>query len=145
MKSAFGQQTTKVKQLADLIGQDISLGKYKSNHALPSINQLSAHYKVSRDTVFKAFADLKKRGIIDSTPGKGYFVANAQKKILLFLDEYYPFKCVLYNNIVNGLSNHYNIDRGFHQYSEQLINRIIPESLGSYNYSVVMKYYNEKY
>jgi len=72
MKTIFGQQTTKVKQLADLISQDISMGRYKTDTALPSINQLSHDYKVSRDTVFKAFIDLKERGIIDSTPGKGY-------------------------------------------------------------------------
>ena len=66
MKTIFGQQTTKVKQLADLISQDISMGRYKTDTALPSINQLSHDYKVSRDTVFKAFIDLKERGIIDS-------------------------------------------------------------------------------
>ena len=64
MKTIFGQQTTKVKQLADLISQDISMGRYKTDTALPSINQLSHDYKVSRDTVFKAFIDLKERGII---------------------------------------------------------------------------------
>ena len=76
MEIIFGQQTTKVKQLADLISQDISMGRYKVDDALPSINQLSRDYKVSRDTVFKAFIDLKERGIIDSTPGKGYYVVN---------------------------------------------------------------------
>ena len=79
MEIIFGQQTTKVKQLADLISQDISMGRYKVDDALPSINQLSRDYKVSRDTVFKAFIDLKERGIIDSTPGKGYYVVNRQK------------------------------------------------------------------
>lgn len=63
MKTIFGQQTTKVKQLADLISQDISMGRYKTDTALPSINQLSHDYKVSRDTVFKAFIDLKERGL----------------------------------------------------------------------------------
>ena len=92
MEIIFGQQTTKVKQLADLISQDISIGKYKAEDALPSINQLSQYYKVSRDTVFKAFLDLKERGIIDSTPGKGYYVVNRQRSILLLLDEYSPFK-----------------------------------------------------
>ena len=76
MKITFGQQTTKVKQLADLISQEISMGTYKSDSALPSINQLSRNYHVSRDTVFKAFIDLKDRGMIDSTPGKGYYVTN---------------------------------------------------------------------
>lgn len=70
MKVTFGQQTTKVKQLADLLSQEISMGKYRSDCTLPSINKLSRDYQVSRDTVFKAFIDLKDRGIIDSTPGK---------------------------------------------------------------------------
>ena len=64
MNTIFGQQTTKVKQLADLICQDITLGKYKVDNALPSINQLSSYYKVSRDTVFKAFIDLKERVVV---------------------------------------------------------------------------------
>lgn len=63
MKTIFGQQTTKVKQLADLISQDISMGRYKTDTALPSINQLSHDYKVSRDTVFKAFIDLRSGGL----------------------------------------------------------------------------------
>ena len=58
MKVTFGQQTTKVKQLADLLSQEISMGKYKSDCTLPSINKLSREYQVSRDTVFKAFIDL---------------------------------------------------------------------------------------
>ena len=57
MKITFGQQTTKVKQLADKISFDISMGVYKSGDSLPSINQLSQAYEVSRDTVFKAFHD----------------------------------------------------------------------------------------
>ena len=55
MKFAFGQQTSKVKQLADKIAQAISLGEYKIGYLLPSINLFSEHYKVKRDTVFKAF------------------------------------------------------------------------------------------
>ena len=145
MKAVFGQQTTKVKQLADLICQEITLGKYKMDNALPSINQLSLDYQVSRDTVFKAFADLKERGIIDSTPGKGYYITNDQKKVLFLLDEYSPFKDTLYNNFVKRLSKHYNVDLWFHQYNEQLFSRILRESLGNYNYYVVMNFDNERF
>ena len=102
MKITFGQQTTKVKQLADLISQEISMGTYKSDSALPSINQLSRNYHVSRDTVFKAFIDLKDRGMIDSTPGKGYYVTNKLKNILLLLDEYSQFKYSLYNSFIRN-------------------------------------------
>lgn len=145
MEIIFGQQTTKVKQLADLISQDISMGKYKGEDALPSINQLSRHYNVSRDTVFKAFMELKERGLIDSTPGKGYYVVNRQKNILLLLDEYSPFKDTLYNSIIRHLSSRYKVDLWFHQYNESLFNAILRESLGRYNKYVVMNFDNEKF
>ena len=58
MKVTFGQQTTKVKQLADLLSQEISMGKYKSDCALPSINKLSRDYQVSRDTVSVSYTHL---------------------------------------------------------------------------------------
>lgn len=145
MKVIFGQQTTKVKQLADLIGHDISMGKYKIEDALPSINQLSQDYKVSRDTVFKAFIDLKERGLIDSTPGKGYYVVNRQKNILLLLDEYSPFKDILYNSFVKRLSSQYKVDLWFHQYNESMFNAILRESIGRYNKYIVMNFDNEKF
>lgn len=44
----FGQQSTKVKQLSDLIEQDILVGKYRTDTSLPSINALSKTYHVSR-------------------------------------------------------------------------------------------------
>ena len=145
MKITFGQQTTKVKQLADLISQEISMGTYKSDSALPSINQLSRNYHVSRDTVFKAFIDLKDRGMIDSTPGKGYYVTNKLKNILLLLDEYSQFKYSLYNSFIKKLSINYKVDLLFHQYNERLFNTIIRESSGRYNKYIVMNFDNEKF
>lgn len=145
MKTIFGQQTTKVKQLADLISQDISMGRYKTDSSLPSINQLSHDYEVSRDTVFKAFIDLKERGLIDSTPGKGYYVVNRQKNILLLLDEYSPFKDTLYNSFVGRLSSQYKVDLWFHQYNETFFNTLLRDSIGRYNKYVVMNFDNEKF
>ena len=144
MKTKFGQKTTKVKQLADLISQEISIGKYKVDSDLPSINVLSRTYQVSRDTVFKALLNLKERNIIDSTPRKGYYVTNRQKNILLLLDEYSPFKDVLYNSIVKHLPDTYNVDLWFHQYNERKFNKILRDAIGLYNTYVVMNFDNEK-
>lgn len=145
MKVIFGQQATKVKQLADVIGRDISAGKYRPEDALPSINRLSRDYRVSRDTVFKAFIDLKGRGLIDSTPGKGYYIVNRRKNILLVLDEYSPFKDVLYNSLIKHLSSDYQVDLWFHQYNEDLFNAILHDALGRYAKYVVMNFDNEKF
>ena len=91
MNTIWEQQTTKSKQSPDLSTHDLTVCKYIVASALPYIIQSSSYYKVSSETVFKAFIDLKERGIIDSTRGKGYFVVNAQKKILFLLDEYSLF------------------------------------------------------
>ena len=55
MKITFGQQTTKVKQLADKISFDISMGVYKSGDSLPSINQLSHAYGFPEILYLKLF------------------------------------------------------------------------------------------
>lgn len=102
-KATFGQHSSKVTQLADTLSQAISMKEFREGDSLPSINQLSAQYGVSRDTVFKAFLDLRERGLIDSTPGKGYYVTSQVTNILLLLDEYTPFKEALYNSFIKHL------------------------------------------
>lgn len=145
MEILFGQQSTKVKQLSDLIEQDIVEGKYKGNNSLPSINSLSRTYGVSRDTVFKAFADLRAKKLIDSTPGKGYYVIDGPKKVFLLLDEYSPFKNTLYNSFIKHLGSKYKVDLWFHQYNEHIFNTILHEAIGRYNYYIVMNFDNEKF
>ena len=144
-KANFGHHSTKVKQLSDMISQDIALGKYKTDTGLPSINYLSKTYNVSRDTVFKAFLDLREKRLIDSTPGKGYYVINRQKNILLLLDEYSAFKNTLYNSFIKKLSQSYKVDLWFHQYNERIFNIIMHDAIGRYNYYVVMNFDNEKF
>ena len=141
----FGQQSTKVNQLADTLSQAISMNEFREGDPLPSINKLSAQYGVSRDTVFKAFLDLRNRGLIDSTPGKGYYVTTRIKNILLLLDQYTPFKEALYNSFIKNLSENYKVDLLFHQYNERLFNIIVRESIGKYNKYIVMNFDNEKF
>lgn len=141
----FGQQSSKVTQLADLISQAISKREFLEGDSLPSINELSRRYGVSRDTVFKAFSDLRERGIIDSTPRKGYFVTGQVTNVLLLLDQYTPFKETLYNSFAKHLPVNYKVDLLFHQYNERLFSTIVRESVGKYNKYVVMNFDNERF
>ena len=95
--------------------------------------------------VFKAFLDLRERGLIDSTPGKGYYVTSQVTNVLLLLDQYTPFKEALYNSFVKRLPINYKVDLLFHQYNERLFNTIIRESVGKYNKYIVMNFDNEKF
>ncbi len=145
MELQFTNKNTKVQQLTDYIQRSIAANELKVGDKLPSINHLSKEFHLSRDTVFKAFTDLKNRKIIDSIHGKNYYVASRSKNILLLLDEYTPFKEVMYNTLRGRLPSYYEIDLWFHQYNEHLFNQIINNSIGMYNSYLVMNYDNEKF
>lgn len=93
----------------------------------------------------RLFLDLRERGLIDSTPGKGYYVTSQVTNVLLLLDQYTPFKEALYNSFVKRLPINYKVDLLFHQYNERLFNTIIRESVGKYNKYIVMNFDNEKF
>lgn len=143
MELEFNYKSTKVKQLADYIQRAISLNELKPGDKLPSINSISAKYKISRDTVFKAFNELKARELIESIHGKNYFVSYQTKNVLLVLDEYTPFKDVLYNTLISRLPTSHKVDLWFHQYNAHLFNNIVQESYGMYNSYLIMNYNND--
>jgi DNA-binding transcriptional regulator YhcF (GntR family) len=135
--------TTKLRHLVDALSNAISQGRYMPGSPLPSVNHLSKKYNLSRDTVFKAYRELKLHGIIDSTPAKSYHVMNVTNKVLLMLDVYSPFKDVLYNAFVSNLPRNYKVDLVFHFYNEHLFETVINDSLGRYNHYVIMNFNNE--
>ncbi len=82
--------TPKYKQLTNAILSAIESGKLKKNSLLPSINELSFKLEISRDTAEKGYRHLRKLGVVESVPGKGYFIMNTDfsrklKICLLFL------------------------------------------------------------
>lgn len=145
MELKFNNKNTKIQQFTDYIQRSIATRELNVGDRLPSINQLSERFHLSRDTIFKAFTDLKSRGIINSVHGKNYYVASRTKNVLLLLDEYTPFKEVLYDTLREKLPSYYEIDLWFHQYKEHLFNQIINNSAGMYNHYLVMNYHNEKF
>ncbi len=129
----------------DAISNAISMGELNVGDNLPSINEASTKFKISRDTVFKAYSELKRRGIIESNPMKGYFVKGEVNHVLLLLDTYSPFKQNLYNRFVQNLPKSWKVDLIFHQYNKNLFETIIRESLGRYSMFVVMNFSNTQF
>lgn len=132
-------------QLADELSDAISSQSYAAGEALPSINQISQFYGISRDTVFKALGQLKDKGIIASEAAKSYYVKNVETKILLLLDIYSPYKAELYGALNAALSEYYSVDLYFHHRDEDKFNKIIKDSSGRYNYYLVMNYHHDRY
>lgn len=134
----------KFQQLVDAIIDSISRNQLKEGDMLPSVNQIMKDCQLSRDTVFKAYAELKKRGVVESVPNRGYFVTRKITKVFLFLDTFKAYKEVLYHSFLKNLANNISVDLHFHHYNIDLFEKIITESVGKYSKYIVMNFDHEK-
>ena len=69
---------SKYKQVVNHVIEGINNGSYKKGDWILSINEFRKNYNLSRDTVFAGLSELKSKGIIDSTPGVGYYIATTR-------------------------------------------------------------------
>lgn len=134
----------KFQQLMDSVNEAISRNLLQVGDTLPSVNQLCKESSLSRDTVFKAYAELKNRGVIESVPNRGYFVAKATTKVFLFLDTFKAYKEVLYGAFLDNLPDTIAIDLHFHHYNIDDFEKIIKESLGKYTKYIIMNFDHER-
>lgn len=141
----FKPNKSKVSQLVDSIRLAISQGIYSDGDVLPSIRKISTEYNLSRDTVYKAFQELKDKGIVESTPSKGYFVANTCNNVFVLLDVFRSYKESLYHSMISSLPKNFKVDLYFHHYNERSFNNLILDSIGRYDLYVIMNLSNDKY
>ena len=134
----------KFQQLVDSIIDSISRNQLKEGDMLPSVNQLMKESNLSRDTVFKAYAELKRRGVVESVPNRGYFVTRKITKVFLFLDTFKAYKEVLYGSFLKHLPKNISVDLHFHHYNIGVFEKIILESLGKYTKYIIMNFDHEK-
>lgn len=134
----------KFQQLVDAILDSISQNQLRQGEMLPSVNQIMAESQLSRDTVFKAYSELKRRGVVESVPNRGYFVTKNITKVLLFLDTFKSYKEVLYGSFLKYLPKNISIDLHFHHYNIDVFEKIIGESVGKYSKYVVMNFDHKK-
>lgn len=132
----------KYKQIIQSVEDGLTDGTLKKGDKLPSVNSIKNRFSLSRDTVFMAFGELKKRGIIEAVSGKGYYIKSEDvkidKKVFLLFDELNTFKEDLYNAFLNAFGDNIQVDIYFHHFNEHVFEKHINDHIGSYNYYVIM-------
>lgn len=61
-------------QLADQVRLAAASGRIQPGDPLPSLRPLAEELRINRNTIAKAYAELESLGIIESQPGRGYFL-----------------------------------------------------------------------
>jgi DNA-binding transcriptional regulator YhcF (GntR family) len=107
-------KTPKYKQIIQSVLAAIERGELKEHDKLPSVNRLLIQFDIARDTVVKAYEELKETGIIESVPGKGYYVKSIhlqrKAKVFLLFNKLSAHKQLIYDAFANTLGEQAAID-----------------------------------
>lgn len=134
--------TPKYLQITNSIIKAVTNGKLQENDVLPSINEFSNELDISRDTVEKGYRHLKKIGLLDSIPGKGFFIKNANSfqfyKIFLLFNKLSTHKKIIYDSFVSTLGTAATIDFYIYNNDFNLFKELIKKSIDKYSHYVII-------
>lgn len=138
----------KYLQVVNAIISDIEEGILKHGQRIPSINETSEMYYLSRDTVEKAYKELRERGIINSVRGKGNYICQKfsvnKIRVLLLFNKLSTYKKNLYYSLLRTLGEDAIVDLHVHHNDGKVCETLIQENLGKYNYYVIMPHFYER-
>jgi DNA-binding transcriptional regulator YhcF (GntR family) len=139
--------TPKYQQLANSIVNAVQSGKIRKDDVLPSINELSFEFEISRDTAEKGYRHLKHLGILGSVPGKGFFIKNTevnkQLRIFLLFNKLSAHKKIIYDAIVSTLGDRATIDFYIYNNDYSLFKRLLSGKKDDYTHFVIIPHFQE--
>jgi DNA-binding transcriptional regulator YhcF (GntR family) len=152
MKHVFNinhqSEVPKYKQVVEMIISDIESGIFKQGQRIPSINETSEELLLSRDTVEKAYVYLRKKGILASVRGKGYYVneCNVRKhiKVALIFNKLSNYKRSIYYSFIETLGSKATVDVFIYNYDLQQFKEIIDNHISKYDYYVILPHFKSE-
>jgi len=135
----------KYQQIVDSIISNISRGVLKIDQKIPSINNLSEEFYLSRDTVEKAYKILKNRNIITSIRGKGFYISKTELiskvNILFLMNKLSWYKMEVYQSLINSLGPNSHVDLHIYHCDESLFLNLLCKHKTAYDYYVIMPHF----
>lgn len=132
------------RQISDYYIGLIQNGVCKEYDQMPSINEISQKCQIAKETVVKAYQELKDQNYIHSVRGKGYFISalpeNSTLKIMLVIDKLSSYKQSLVSGIVNSLGPNHEVNVFFHHFDISVFKMLIENNIGQYTHYVVVPF-----
>lgn len=137
--------TPKYKQLVNSILLAIEKGQLEKNSLLPSINELSFKLEFSRDTAEKGYRHLRKLGIVESVPGKGFFISNtsfsSKFKVCLFFNKLSTHKKIIYDSFIKTIGDLATIDFYIYNNDFSLFKKLLVSKKDDYTHYVIIPHF----
>lgn len=145
---SFQPNIPKYLCVANAVIEAIRDGNLARGQQLPSINELSEAHLLSRDTVEKAYKELRHQNILESVKGKGYFISrtdvDSPLRILLVFNKISNYKKQIYNAFIETLGPNATVSLYIHHSNINIFESLINNNLGIYDFYVIMPHFYEQ-
>jgi DNA-binding transcriptional regulator YhcF (GntR family) len=137
----------KYKQLIDNVINAANLGRIEKGRLMPSINEMSANLELARDTVEKAYRQLKIRGVLEARPGKGYYLSREQTfgipKVALFFNKLSAHKKVIYDSFMATIGQLATVDLFIYNNDIETFSSLMVAKEKEYTHLVVLPHFDD--
>ena len=138
----------KYKQVMDSIIQNIKDGDLQMGERIPSINEVSEEYLLSRDTVEKAYRLLKNQNIIVSVKGKGFYVSKTDLSIkvnvLFLINKLSTYKMRIFNSFVDTLGANAEVELAIYHCEPSVFTSILEKKKNQFDYFIIMPHFRDE-
>lgn len=143
----YQSATPKYRQLANSITRAIKEGFLQKDDVLPSINELSFAFEISRDTAEKGYKYLKEIGVLGSVPGKGYYITSTaleqSLKIFLLFNKLSAHKKIIYDAFIASLPETAWVDFYIYNNDVTFFKKLIESRKEEYSHYVIIPHFIE--
>jgi len=135
------QNRTKYQIIIADMKEKIARKEIRPGNLLPSINEISDQYRVAKETGVKAYRSLKQAGLIDSVPGKGFFLISDRitdsPRVMMILNSFNSNMQTLYQAYMDQTPSDIRTDIYFHNNNIDVLKNLIDSYSGRYTHHIV--------
>ncbi len=139
--------TPKYIQLTNSILSAIEAGYMHKDDVLPSICDISNVLEISRDTVEKAYKNLKSKGVLTSIPGRGFFILDTESrhtlKVCLLFNKLSVYKKIVYDSFISTLGDDVATDLFIYNSDVRIFKSFLEDKKDRYSHFVVLPHFME--
>ena len=134
---SFSKHEQLVKGIMNAIDEKL----LSKGDALPSVNTMNKELGFAKETIVKAYSELKNRGIIESRNRLGYYILNEDTeqtlRIALMMYGYDTFQEQFYTSFRNELGDKVHLDVFFHHGNIAIFETMLEIVRGKYGMYVI--------
>lgn len=140
--------TPKYQQIFNSVVRGIEEGRIKAGDKLPSIPEICVAHDVAKRTVEQAYQQLKRKGIVVSTRGKGHYVKETayrqKQRIFLLFNKLSRHKKIIYDAFVGTLGEDVAVDFYVYHNNFRIFQDLIQHHPQVYSHYVIITHFNSE-